>query len=91
MAEYFSKVWGNRQTPVVGVVVVILYGLSTIGWLGIMAHKNQLFVMGVMWQVIVTLISATVGLVVFSEKLSGWQWAGAALAVMSVSMLLIEK
>jgi drug/metabolite transporter (DMT)-like permease len=91
-AEYHSKLWGNgRQTWTVGAIVMMLYGISTLGWLGIMAHKNQLFVMGLVWQMMVTVLSAFVGLFLFSEKLSAWQWIGVVMALGAMGLLMVEK
>jgi EamA domain-containing membrane protein RarD len=47
--------------------------------------------MGTIWQLLVTFISAFVGLIVFSEKLSTWQWTGVVVAMIATILLMIEK
>lgn len=88
--EYASKRWGMNQTARTGLLVFACYGVTTVAWLGLMAHRNQLFIMSLAWQIVGALIGLIVGVVLFSERLAWWQWLGAALGAAASVLLVIE-
>lgn len=90
LSEYWSKLWSVRGTSLLAVLVYVGYGMTTLAWLGLMSHRSQLVVMSLSWQVCGALIAVLVGAVIFSEKLSVWQWCGVALGIVSTALLVIE-
>lgn len=90
LSEYWSKLWAIRGTATLAVLVYVGYAMTTLAWLGIMAHRSQLVIMSLSWQVCGALIAVCVGAVVFAERLSLWQWLGVALGIVSTAMMLIE-
>ena len=88
LAEYLSKLWAIEHKFSVGLGTFICFSVCEICWLGVMSHRNQLFVMGMVWQIIIMLTSALVGLVCFSEKLNTSQWLGVACATFATFLLL---
>lgn len=90
-SEYVSKLWGEHGRTRDAAFVVLGYGVTTICWLGLMAHRNQLFVISVAWQIVGALIAAFVGAGMFGERLAWWQWLGAVLGGASTVLLVIER
>lgn len=85
--EVVSKRWGNSTTWNNGTAVMAVYTVSTMCWLGIMAHTNKLVLMSTIWQAVGAVISALVGCWVFGEQLTATQWLGFAM-VLAAGVLL---
>ena len=87
LGEYLSKVWALDQNPQVLGLMVLAYVVSSLAWAPIIRQRPELALMGMLWMLVATCATVTLGVGVFHEKLEIAQWVGVCLAV--VSMLLI--
>ena len=87
IGEYVSKRWALQGGWHLVVIMTLAYGLGSLAWLPIIKAKTELARMGMMWMVVASVTTVAIGIIVFGEKLTGTQWLGVVLAV--VSMLLI--
>ena len=70
------------------IIMWIVSNLSTIIWLGIMIHANQLTVMTAMWSIIAAFTSAGIGVLIYKESLTLSQWSGFMLALIAGFLLI---
>jgi multidrug transporter EmrE-like cation transporter len=87
LGEYLSKVWALNQNHRVLVLMVLSYVVSSLAWAPIIRARPQLAMMGMLWMLVATCATLTLGVGVFHEKLEFAQWVGVCLAI--VSMMLI--
>jgi len=87
--EYLSKLWGKNPSWKLAVLVALVYALSSIVWLPALLHKNQLSTMGIAWLLIAVVLTLFLGIVVFSEHLTGMQWVGVVLAIVALFLLIV--
>lgn len=87
-SEYWSKLWSINGSTWTAVLVFVGYSVTTVCWLGIMAHRSQLLLMSVSWQVVGAILAAFVGVGLFAEKLSVLQWVGVAVGMLSTVLML---
>ncbi len=85
--EYLSKHWGNAPTWCGALFVVLVYSVATLTWLPALLHKNELAVMGTAWLLLATAATLVIGVFIFHESLSGPQWVGVVLALVSLFLL----
>jgi multidrug transporter EmrE-like cation transporter len=88
-ADILSKYFGMKPTLFMGSTVMTCYIVGTFCWLGIMAQRNELALMSLIWQILATITSVSVGVLYFQEKLTMVQWSGAAFAI--VGFILLSK
>lgn len=90
LGDYYSKRFIQIQETHYLVFLFLGYLASVIFWLFALHLNNQLASMGLSWMIINLITVAILGLVVFSEPFSNYQWAGFLLAVISIFLLNIE-
>jgi len=88
--EYLSKHWGYKPSLLLGVSIPALYSVGTLCWLAIVLHKNEIARMSMIWQIVTTVMSVVVGVVLLREKLTTNQWVGAAIALVGLYFLAKE-
>ena len=88
LGDYFSKRWASGTLGVSGLLLAATaYMLSLPGWFLGMKHHPQLVKMALLWNLVLTLASVLVGLLVFHERLSAVHVAGGVLALASIVLL----
>lgn len=85
--EYLSKRWGMHPSFGFAVVVVLTYAIGTFAWLPALLHKNQLALMGMLWAILATVATISVGVLIFRETLTVLQWVGVGLALVALTLL----
>jgi multidrug transporter EmrE-like cation transporter len=88
MGEYYAKLWALSHEEMHAFDSFVSYTVSTVAWLGIMYCLKDIFVPSVIWELVCIVGAAVIGLWLFKEKLSPSQWTGAALAVVSMVLLM---
>jgi multidrug transporter EmrE-like cation transporter len=69
------------------VVLVCVYALGTLAWLPAILQKNQLSIVGVIWSVLSLLVTISIGVLLFGEKLGVVGIVGIATAIISIVLL----
>src|SRR5258706_1582762 len=87
LGEYISKKWAQQPSARGAAVVVLTYAISTLAWLPVLLHKNQIALMGTLWLLLATVATIGVGLFVFGEQLTALQWVGVGLALVALAFL----
>jgi len=90
LGEYLSKIWGNGPSIHLAFLVVIAYALGSLSWLPALLHKNQLAIMGTLWLLLAILVTITLGIFVFHEKINTFQVIGVILAIIAMVLLNIS-
>ena len=88
--EILSKYWGEKQSIILAISINIFYSLGVICWLYIMAKKNQLALMSSIWQILTTIATLFIGLIIFHEKLTNLQYAGVGLMILGIIALAVK-
>lgn len=87
LGEYVAKKWALQPSLGLATVVVLTYAVSTLAWLPVLLHKNQISLMGTLWLVLATVATVSVGVFAFHEQLSAVQWVGVGLALAALALL----
>jgi drug/metabolite transporter (DMT)-like permease len=80
--DYFLKLASQREQPYLTVafaVGAVAYGATALGWVVVMRHMT-LAAIGVWYSIIVILLLAALGVLVFKETLTGREMIGMILA-----------
>lgn len=85
--EYLSKTWGNKPGVGLAFIVVAVYAMETLAWLPALLHKNQIAIMGTAWLVMALIATVSVGVFVFHEKITIFQWLGMVLALAALILI----
>lgn len=86
--EYISKVWANTQVHWLVPVIVLCYALDSVFWLAIIVSRNELALMSCIWQVLATLVSTGVAVLIFREKLTTYQCVGIVACITGMVLLV---
>lgn len=80
-----------QSPPITGALLVIalFYAIDIWAYVSALKHGADVGVMLAYVRVGGTIATAILGIVVFGERLSLWQWAGIALAATGIIMLLV--
>ena len=90
VGDYFLKLASNREQPLrTGWFYLgfALYASTAFGWVFVMRHL-KLATISVVYSVSMVLLLTALGVVVFRESLSVYEWAGLACAVASLVLLM---
>jgi drug/metabolite transporter (DMT)-like permease len=88
LGDYFSKRWASGTLGVSGLLLAATaYMLSLPGWFLGMKHHPQLVKMALLWNLVLTMASVLVGLLVFRERLAPTHVVGGVLALASIVLL----
>ena len=86
--EYLSKLYANNPSWRLMIGATLVYGLCGLLWLPALTQRNQLVIMGAVWDIMGVIGVLFLGLVVFKEQLSPTNYAGVGLGVISLVLLL---
>jgi small multidrug resistance pump len=90
LGDYFLKLASERERPLGSAwfyVGFALYASTAFGWVYVMRHL-KLATIGVLYSVSMILLLTTVGVVMFRESLNYFEWAGIALAIAALVLLM---
>lgn len=87
--EYLSKRWASAPSWKLGAAVVFVDAIGVILWLPALMNRNQLSIVGVLWALLGTVVTLSIGLFIFKESLTWVQWIGIICAF--VALVLLEK
>ena len=89
VADYFLKLASKREWPLASwpfAVGLVLYASTAFGWVYVMRHL-KLAAVGAVYSVVMLLLLAVVGAVVFGEKLSAREALGLFLAALAIFLM----
>jgi drug/metabolite transporter (DMT)-like permease len=87
--DYFLKVASKSTSPFLNwnfLLGLLIYGLSAFGWVAIMPNLKLAYI-GVVFCLTMVLCLCFVGLFAFDESLTGREWLGVCLALISLVLL----
>ena len=85
--EFFSKKFA--MSPKVSTVILILafYSLGVLAWLAALWGKDELAVVGTTWAVLSLMVTVSIGIFIFGERLNWMGISGIILAVAAIVLL----
>jgi len=86
-AEYLSKSWGYKPSLFLAFSIISCYATGSACWLAIVLQKNEIARMSMVWQIVTTILSLFVGIILLSEKLNNTQYAGVVLGLVGLYLL----
>jgi len=86
VGEYFSKEIAVEFSWRTLSFLLLGYLGSTIFWIPAMIQKNSLIILGVIWTLLVSIITISIGIYT-GEVITPVQWVGVALAVIGAILL----
>lgn len=90
IAEVCIKEYDKSPKTKLILIGVFLYLFVPLLFLALLKQTEELVIANTLWQVSNIIFVALVGLYYFNEKLSKYQWAGVALSLVVVGLLMIE-
>lgn len=87
VGEYLSKRWALAPSWQMTAAVIAVDVFATTLWLPALFHRNQLAIVGLMWLLLGTILTLSIGLFVFKEVLTWTQWAGMGFALVALVLL----
>lgn len=88
IGEYLSKRWSLAPSWKLAVSLVIPYILGVLLWLPALRAGKSLAITGTTWTIMSTAVTVGIGVIGFHEHLTGLNWWGVWLAV--ISMILLQ-
>ena len=85
--EYLSKLWAFKPTFWMTCYVVMIYALGVVGWLPAIYLRNEVVVVGMLWELFAMISTVIIGCACFGEQLGPAQWTGIALALIASFLL----
>ncbi|MDO8468891.1 MAG: hypothetical protein Q7S29_04000 [Candidatus Peribacter sp.] len=85
--EYLSKRWASAPSFKLGAAVVLVDAIGVILWLPALYNRNQLSIVGVLWALLGTVVTVSIGLFIFKESLTWVQWVGIVCAFVALALL----
>jgi len=85
--EYLSKRWASAPSWKLGAAVVFVDAIGVILWLPALLNRNQLSIVGVLWALLGTVVTLSIGLFIFKESLTWVQWIGIVCAFIALALL----
>jgi|GEM_PF-732321 len=85
--EFLSKRWALAPTFWGAAAVVAVDAIGVMLWLPALFNRNQLSIVGVMWTLLGTVTTVSIGLLIFKESLTWVQWIGIVCAFVALALL----
>lgn len=85
--EIISKLFANTGFLKYAIIAVALDATVFILWLPALQEKNSVALLGSIWTLCFAIVSTTVGLVIFKEHLSIYNYIGLGIAVFALYFL----
>jgi len=76
IGEYYSKLFSISPNIKLAIIVCISYLIGTIGWLPAIYYGKNLSTTGSMWNILASLSTIFLGLVIFKEHITNLQFIG---------------
>jgi drug/metabolite transporter (DMT)-like permease len=87
LGDYGAKLWALGHNKLYLLLGILTYNISNIAWFYALQRDPQVARMTLIWSIMLAAISMLVGLIIFHEKLSLLNWAGAAAAFIGICLL----
>ena len=88
--EFLSKKFALQPKFVFIFWVLVVDSIGTLAWLPAILAKQQLSIVGALWSVLSLLLTVTLGLLIFHEKLNVIGTAGTIAAFVAVFLLSLS-
>ena len=85
--EYFSKLWSQRPSIGMAVLVLASYCVAALCWLPALRAHGSLGILTTIFSVVGTVVGVLIGLLLFHEPISTKQFVGIGLALVSIALL----
>jgi len=86
--EYMSKRWSLTPSYSLGALTLIPYLVSSLVWLLALREGKSLVIVGMLWSLLASLATAVLGLIVFHEQLTSYNYYGLILAMLALILLV---
>jgi len=90
IAEVCIKEYDKSPKTKLILIGIFLYLFVPLLFLALLKQTEELIIANTLWQVSNIILVALLGFYYFNEKLSKYQWAGVALSLVVVGLLMIE-
>ena len=85
--EYLSKLWSQRPSPLLTILIVSSYSIGALFWLPALRAHGGLAVLTTIFSVAGTLAGVLIGLLIFKEVVTIQHLVGIGLALVSIVLL----
>ncbi|MDD4901751.1 MAG: hypothetical protein PHE24_01310 [Patescibacteria group bacterium] len=85
--EFFSKKFAMGPKVSILIVVLVFYSLNVLAWLAALWNKEELAIVGTTWAVLSVMVTISIGIFIFGERLNGYGIAGIIFGVVAIALL----
>jgi hypothetical protein len=85
--EYLSKKYSINNSFGTGFFAVICYAINAMGWLMAFNKFNSLIICGNIWGILYCFVTIFIGIYVFKESASIYQFIGIGLSIISMILM----
>lgn len=85
--EFLSKKFALNPKFSLVALILASYIFGTLAWLPAILQRNQLSIVGAIWSVMSLLATVSIGILIFSEKLSLTGAIGIVIAIIAIVLL----
>jgi multidrug transporter EmrE-like cation transporter len=90
VGEFLSKKFALGPRWSIVILLVFIDVFSVLTWLPAILQKNQLSIVGTIWSVLSLLLTVTIGVIIFGEKLNYLSIAGIITAIIAIVLLTMS-
>jgi drug/metabolite transporter (DMT)-like permease len=87
VGEILSKKYANTGGHYYAIFAVLMYLIVSILWLPTLQAKNTIAIIGTIWAIFYSLVAVLLGIFVFKEHLSIYNYVGVFLGLGSIYLL----
>lgn len=87
LGDYGAKLWALGNNKLFLLLGILTYNISNIAWFYALQRDPQVAKLTLVWSLVTTIASMVVGLLIFHEKLTPLNWAGAVAAITGICLL----
>ena len=88
--EYYSKKWSEDSTHTNLALLLIAYMTGVCLWLPALKETRTLALTGMLWLLLSIITTIALGVAVFGEKLTVFNWIGVGLAIVACILLSLK-
>jgi len=85
--EFFSKKFAMHPRVSTVVLILFFYCLGALAWIVALYGKDELAIVGTTWAVLSAMVTVSIGVFIFGEKLNWMGFSGIILAIASIILL----
>jgi len=87
--EYLSKKFAMNPRLNTLILILIFYSLGVLAWLAALWRRNDLAIVGTTWATLSVLVTISIGIFIFGEKLNTLGLVGIITATVAIFLLSV--